>query len=85
MDYEFQVHCLLATRTISYGHMYLNIMSDALMGKAVYSLQECLLKMMKECREKTVCVPLAREFLFLETGQSVKLNPVVINTPFVEL
>lgn len=55
------------------------------MSKAVYSVQECLLKMMEEYREETVCVPLAREFLLLETGQSVELNPVIINTPLVEL
>lgn len=30
--------------------MYLNTMSDVLKGKTVYSVQECLLKMVKEGR-----------------------------------
>lgn len=51
--------------------MYLNTISDSLKGKAAYSVQECLLNMM-ECREKATHVPLAKEFLLLEAGQSVK-------------
>lgn len=62
--------------------MYLNTTDDALKGKAMYSVQECLLKMMKEYREEALHIPLAREFLLLETGQSVKLNPVVLNILF---
>lgn len=65
--------------------MYLNTMSDALKGKAVDSVQKFLLKMMRERREETIHIPLAREFLFLEIGQSVKLNPVVLNTPLIKL
>lgn len=65
--------------------MYFNTMSDALKGKAVYSIQECLLKMMKERSEEVTRIPLAKGFLLLETGQSVKLNSVLRDTPLVKL
>lgn len=65
--------------------MYLNMVSDALKDKAMYSVQECLLKVMKECREEARHTRLAKEFLLLETGQSVKLNSVALNTPLVKL
>ena len=65
--------------------MYLNTMSEALKGKAVCTVQECLLKMMKEYREETTHIPPAKEFLLLETGQSVKLNSVLLNMHLVKL
>lgn len=65
--------------------MYLTTMSDVLKGKTVYSVQECLLKMVKECREEATHISLAKEFLLLETCQSVKLNSVLLNVPLVKL
>lgn len=65
--------------------MYLNTVRDGLKVKAVYSVQEGLLKTVKECREEATHTPLAKEFLLLGTGQSVKLNSVALNTPLVKL
>ena len=65
--------------------MYFNTTSAALKGKAVYSVQECLLNMMKERLEETMSISPAKEFLLLETGQSAKVNSVLLNMPLVKL